>query len=56
VPDATGLELIAHELREANDGSILQTEFRRGRAVLDHEEPRGPISHGAQCTSAALLV
>jgi NADH-quinone oxidoreductase subunit C len=34
VPDATGLELIAHELREANDGSILQTEFRRGRAVL----------------------
>jgi NADH-quinone oxidoreductase subunit C len=35
VPDATGLELIAHELREANEGSILQTEFRRGRAVLD---------------------
>jgi NADH-quinone oxidoreductase subunit C len=34
VPDATGLELIAHELREANEGSILQTEFRRGRAVL----------------------
>jgi NADH-quinone oxidoreductase subunit C len=35
VPDATGLELIAHDLREANDGSILQTEFRRGRAVLE---------------------
>jgi NADH-quinone oxidoreductase subunit C len=35
VPDATGLELIAHELREANEGSILQTEFRRGRAVLE---------------------
>ena len=35
MPDATGLELIAHELREANDGSILDTEFRRGRAVLE---------------------
>jgi len=34
VPDATGLELIAHELREASPESILGTEFHRGRAVL----------------------
>jgi NADH-quinone oxidoreductase subunit C len=34
VPDATGLELTAHELREANSESILGTEFRRNRAVL----------------------
>jgi len=34
VPDATGLELTAHELREASAESILGTEFHRGRAVL----------------------
>jgi NADH-quinone oxidoreductase subunit C len=34
VPDATGLELTAHELREADAESILGTEFRRNRAVL----------------------
>jgi NADH-quinone oxidoreductase subunit C len=34
VPDATGLELTAHELRDANAESILGTEFRHGRAVL----------------------
>jgi NADH-quinone oxidoreductase subunit C len=34
VPDATGLELTAHELREADSGSILGTEFHRGRATL----------------------
>jgi NADH-quinone oxidoreductase subunit C len=34
VPDATGLELTAHELREANEESILGTEFHRNRAVL----------------------
>jgi NADH-quinone oxidoreductase subunit C len=34
VPDATGLELIAHELREADAGSILDTEFKHGRATL----------------------
>jgi NADH-quinone oxidoreductase subunit C len=34
VPDATGLELTAHELRDANEDSILGTEFNRGRAVL----------------------
>ena len=34
VPDATGLELTAHELRDANAESILGTDFHRGRAVL----------------------
>jgi len=34
VPDATGLELTAHELRESNPDSILGTEFHRKRAVL----------------------
>jgi NADH-quinone oxidoreductase subunit C len=34
VPDATGLELTAHELRESSAESILGTEFHRGRAVL----------------------
>jgi NADH-quinone oxidoreductase subunit C len=34
VPDATGLELIAHELREVHAESIVGTEFFRGRAVL----------------------
>ena len=34
MPDATGLELIAHELREADAGSILDTEFKHGRATL----------------------
>ncbi len=35
MPDATGLELTAHELRETNGESILGTEFHRGRAVLN---------------------
>jgi NADH-quinone oxidoreductase subunit C len=34
VPDATGLELTAQELREANEDSVLNTEFHRGRATL----------------------
>jgi NADH-quinone oxidoreductase subunit C len=34
VPDATGLELAAQEVSEAIPGSILGTEFHRGRAVL----------------------
>jgi NADH-quinone oxidoreductase subunit C len=35
VPDATGLELIAHELREQVDGdSILDTSFYREQAML----------------------
>jgi NADH-quinone oxidoreductase subunit C len=34
VPDATGLELIAHELRDADADSVLDTAFQRGRATL----------------------
>ncbi len=34
MPDATGLELTAHELRDSHQDSILGTEFHRGRAVL----------------------
>ncbi len=34
MPDATGLELTAHELRDADSDSIRDTEFHRGRAVL----------------------
>jgi NADH-quinone oxidoreductase subunit C len=34
VPDATGLELTAQELREVDEGSILDTAFHRGRATL----------------------
>jgi NADH-quinone oxidoreductase subunit C len=34
VPDATGLELAAHELRELDAESILDTDFHRGRATL----------------------
>jgi NADH-quinone oxidoreductase subunit C len=34
VPDATGLELIAHELRDAHPDAILDTEYSHGRAVL----------------------
>jgi NADH-quinone oxidoreductase subunit C len=34
VPDATELELTAQELRDAETASILDTEFHRGRAVL----------------------
>jgi NADH-quinone oxidoreductase subunit C len=34
VPDATGLELTAHELRDANAESIIDTDFQHGRATL----------------------
>ena len=34
MPDATGLELTAHELRDANAESILGTDFQRSRATL----------------------
>jgi len=34
VPDATELELTAHELRERDGDSILDTVFHRGRATL----------------------
>ncbi len=34
MPDATGLELTAQELRDLDDETVLDTEFHRGRAVL----------------------
>jgi NADH-quinone oxidoreductase subunit C len=34
VPDATGLELTAHELRDVNAEAILDTDFQHGRATL----------------------
>jgi NADH-quinone oxidoreductase subunit C len=34
VPDATGLELTAHELRDVNAESIIGTTFERSRATL----------------------
>ena len=34
MPDATGLELYAQELRDRDAESILDTEFQRGRATL----------------------
>jgi NADH-quinone oxidoreductase subunit C len=40
VPDATGLELIAHELRDADPESILDTVFHRQRATLIANPPR----------------
>jgi NADH-quinone oxidoreductase subunit C len=38
VPDATGLELLARELREQRSDSVLDTEYFRGKAAL-HVEP-----------------
>jgi NADH-quinone oxidoreductase subunit C len=38
VPDATGLELLARELRESEPDSVRDTEFFRNRATL-HIEP-----------------
>jgi NADH-quinone oxidoreductase subunit C len=40
VPDATGLELIAQELREAAPDSVLDTAFYRGRAEIRIEPSR----------------
>jgi NADH-quinone oxidoreductase subunit C len=40
VPDATGLELAAHELRELGAESIVDTEFHRGRATLVANPPQ----------------
>jgi len=34
VPDATGLELIAQELRDADDSAVLDTRFFRDKAQL----------------------
>ncbi len=39
MPDATGLELYAHELAEALPDSILGTDFHRGRATLNVNPP-----------------
>jgi NADH-quinone oxidoreductase subunit C len=38
VPDATGLELLAQELRESEPEAVRDTEFFRGKAAL-HVEP-----------------
>ena len=35
MPDATGLELTAQELRDHHSESVLDTEFHRGRATLE---------------------
>jgi NADH-quinone oxidoreductase subunit C len=40
VPDATGLELIAHELRDADAESVLGTVFMHGRATLNADPAR----------------
>ncbi len=40
MPDATGLELTAQQIREADSEAILDTEFHRGRAVLIAEPTR----------------
>jgi NADH-quinone oxidoreductase subunit C len=40
VPDATGLELIAHELRDADGESVLGTTFMHGRATVIAEPRR----------------
>ncbi len=47
MPDATGLELIAQELREAEADCILDTEFHHGRATLlaNPEAIRGVLGH-----------
>jgi NADH-quinone oxidoreductase subunit C len=47
VPDATGLELTAQELRDADSDSIRDTEFHRGRAVLvaNPEKVRFVLEH-----------
>jgi NADH-quinone oxidoreductase subunit C len=59
VPDATGLELTAHELRDSNEDSILGTEFNRGRAVLltapEHLTPVIEALHGKGYTFLASL-
>ena len=34
MPDATGLELLAQDLREAHDGAVLDTLFFRDRATI----------------------
>ena len=59
MPDATGLELTAQELRDRHEGSILDTEFHRGRAVLviDPGSVKSVLAHlqGKGYTSLASL-
>ncbi|HLY50399.1 MAG TPA: NADH-quinone oxidoreductase subunit C [Solirubrobacteraceae bacterium] len=47
MPDATELELTAQELRDHEAGSVLDTEFHRGRAVLvvDPASVRAVLAH-----------
>jgi NADH-quinone oxidoreductase subunit C len=47
VPDATGLELIAQELRDAHSDSVLDTVFYRGRAelLIDPAQNREVVRH-----------
>jgi NADH-quinone oxidoreductase subunit C len=48
VPDATGLELLAHELRETvGEGAVLDTVFFRERAtlVVSPDAVRGTLAH-----------
>jgi NADH-quinone oxidoreductase subunit C len=58
VPDATELELTAQELRDKASESVLDTEFRRGRAVLvvDPGQLKPVLSHlqgmGYTCLSS----
>jgi NADH-quinone oxidoreductase subunit C len=40
VPDATGLELIAQELREVDTDCVFDTTFHRGRATLIINPPK----------------
>jgi NADH-quinone oxidoreductase subunit C len=46
VPDATGLELIAQELRDAHPDSVIDTSFQLGRAELriDPQQNREVLS------------
>ncbi len=47
MPDATGLELLAHQLGEAEDGAILDTRHFRGKATLVVAPPaiRAVLNH-----------
>ena len=47
MPDATGLELTAQELRDIDSETVLDTEFHRGRAVLvvNPERIRAVLTH-----------
>ena len=47
MPDPTELELTAQELRDAEAGSVLDTEFHRGRAVIvvDPQKVKPVLAH-----------